>query len=103
MTLWRIHPAADPGDSRWQDRRIWAEIIVRADGSALALRAASKFDRPPGSPQQGNESGSLEPGFDDEKLYWVEQLDPAEAARYADAPDRSGVIVARPLRDGAAV
>lgn len=100
MLVWRIHPAADPGDSRWQDRRIWAEIIVRADSPALALRAAAKFDRPPGSPQQGNESLSLESGFDDEKLYWVQALGPAETARYADAPDRGGIIAAHPLAQG---
>ena len=100
MLVWRIHPAADPGDSRWQDRRIWAEIIVRADSPALALRAAAKFDRPPAFPRPGNESLSLESGFDDEKLYWVQELDPAEAARYADAPDQGGVIAARPLSHG---
>lgn len=103
MPVWRIHPAADPGDSRWQDRRIWAEIIARADSPALALRAAAKFDRPPASPQPGNESLSLESGFGDEKLYWVELLDPIEAARYDDAADHGGVIAARPLRDGTGV
>ncbi|WP_119458355.1 hypothetical protein [Rhodospirillaceae bacterium SYSU D60014] len=80
MILWRIAPVADPRDSRWQDRRIWREVIVRAPSAAMARLIAGRLETNPDRPPVGNESPAFRSGFTDEKLYWVARLSTAEAA-----------------------
>jgi hypothetical protein len=101
MPLWRIHSVAHPEDSRWQGRRIWAEVIVQAESAAFARLMASKLDEPPVPHRLGNESLCFRSGFEDEKLYWVHRLSAVEAARYDVATRGGGVIVALPLADDA--
>ena len=78
MPLWKIVPAADLDDPRWLDRRPWLEVMVRAESAAMARVAASGLDRPP-EPEVGvgNETVGFSSAFDDEKLYWVTQVDAA--------------------------
>jgi len=74
MPLWRLSPAADPDDPRWLDHPIWREVVVRAEGAAEARLAASTLEIDPSAPPSGNEWPSRRSAFDDEKLYWVEQM-----------------------------
>lgn len=92
MPLWRIEPVARPDDPRWQGRRIWREVIVRARNAAFARVIAAELERDPRYPPTGNESLSFTSGFDDEKLYWVSQLDDAEAAAYGGDSGPDGVV-----------
>lgn len=101
MPLWRIYPVTHPDESRWQGRRIWAEVIVHAESAAFARRIASKLDKPPVPHRLGNESSCFRSGFEDEKLYWVHRVDSADAARRETESLRSGIIVATPLIGGA--
>lgn len=97
MALWRIVPAADPDDPRWLDHPIWSEVIVRADGAAAARLAASELELDPAAPPSGNEWPSRRSGFEDEKLYWVQEIsrpDPEMLESRADKP----VIRARRLQ-----
>jgi hypothetical protein len=64
-------------------------VIVEADYAAEARLAAGALARERRPERIGNESPSHRTGFDDEKLYWVQQLDPAEAAAL---PSSSGPI-----------
>lgn len=100
MPIWRIHPVAHPRDSRWQGRRIWEEVIVRADCAALARMIAAKLDEPAVPYRLGNETQCFRSGLQDEKLYWARRLDDADAGRYATAKENDGVIAAVPLTDG---
>lgn len=95
--LWRIQPVAVLGDSRWQGRRVWAEVIVRAPSAAFARVAAGKLDAPAARRRLGNETHCFRSGFADEKLYWVRRVGPTEAAAYEDVEPADGVIVAVPL------
>jgi putative transposase len=45
IPLWRLVPAANPRDPRWQGRTIRAETIVRAPSAAMARVVASRLDR----------------------------------------------------------
>lgn len=98
IPLWRIRPVAVPGDARWQGRRIWPEVIVRAPSAAMARVVASRLDENPGALPVGNETLCFRSGFEDSKLYWVTPVDAAEAAalRQRFAADRStcGVVSA---------
>ncbi|MGF1610148.1 MAG: hypothetical protein ACFCUQ_12185 [Kiloniellales bacterium] len=90
MALWKIVPVADPGEPRWLDHPIWAEVVVRAPTAALARvlaanmeRRAMEVDAP-----AGNESHSFSSGFEDEKLYEVRRLEPRdEPALDGDGPE----------------
>lgn len=99
MPLWRIHPVALLGDTRWQGRRIWAEVVVRAPSAAFARVAAAKLDEPTVRRRLGNETNGFRSGFADEKLYWVRRVGPTEAAAYENVEPADGVIVAVPLSD----
>jgi hypothetical protein len=79
MALWRLYPVAAPTDPRWLDHWIWQEVIVEAGSAAEARLAAGALARERKPERLGNESPADRTGFDDEKLYWVQQLDPAEA------------------------
>ena len=100
MPIWIIYPVANPDDSRWQGRRVWAEVIVRAENAAFARLIASKLDEPPVGHRLGNESLCFRSGFEDEKLYWVQRLDAADAERREVGSRRSAIISATPW-DGA--
>lgn len=97
LPLWRIHPVAQPTDSRWQGRRIWAEVIVRAQSAAMARLIASKLDEPPVPSRIGNETLCFRSGIEDEKLYWVRRLSTDEAFRHEKEDRGAGVIAAVPL------
>lgn len=78
MPLWKIAPAADPDDPRWLDRTPWPEVLVRAETAAQARLVASGLDRPHERARAigvGNESVGFASAFDDEKLYWVTEVD----------------------------
>lgn len=80
MTLWRLVPVARTDSSYWQDHPIWEEVIVRAPTSAQARVLAEEMERreSPDQVPMGNESLSFQSGFQDEKLYWVTRVDPAD-------------------------
>ena len=80
MPLWKIAPAAEPGDPRWQDHAIWREVVVRADTAASARLVATRLERDPEIEPSGNESLSFRSAFVDDKLYWVSQLEESQAA-----------------------
>jgi len=82
MPRWRIFPVAAPGDGRWQGRHIWPETVVEAGSAAEARRAAVAAVVDPSQPRVGNESKAVVTGFEDEKLYWVQELggEPAHRA-----------------------
>lgn len=97
--LWRLHAVAHPGDPHWQGRRIWTEVVVRARSAAFARLIASKLEEPPVPGVLGNETHCFRSGFEDEKLYWVRRLSPAEAAPYEKRDKGDAVIMAVPLSD----
>lgn len=101
MPLWRIQPVARPGDPRWQGRAIWRDVVVRAPSAAFARLVARKLDEPPVRRRLGNETHCFRSGFEDEKLYWVRRLAPAEASAYQNVDPLDGVIVALPWSDDA--
>ena len=92
MRIWKIVPVTPPGDPRWQDHRIWREVIVRAETPAMARLAASAIEwQGQDGVGVGNETLKSRSAFEDEKLYWV--MPTEEAA--ADGP--RGVLRAEPL------
>lgn len=97
MPLWKIVPVTPAEDTRWQGRPIWREVIVRADTAALARVFADAYARR-GADEVGvgNETLDVRTGFDDEKLYWVMEMDPAEAAAAGGADGPPGVLRAEP-------
>jgi hypothetical protein len=99
MPLWKLWPVAHPDDSRWQDHAIWKEVIVRADNAALARQLAARLEWDPDEPPSGNESLPFQSAFQDEKLYWVTQLSPEEAAALGGDAGEQGVIRAVPFAE----
>lgn len=87
MPLWYIHPVAHPGDERWQGRKIWKEVLVRAPSAAMARLFACELDRPAQRRRKGNETLCFRSGLEDAKLYWVERLD-----RCDSISEREGVV-----------
>ena len=96
MRIWKIIPVATERDPHWQDRRIWREVIVRAETASLARLLAAKLDQDGDSAGMGNETPGTRSGFDDEKLYWVTELDTG-AVSPADLNGPPGVLRAEPL------
>ncbi len=92
MPLWKITPVAAADDPRWQDRKIWSQVIVRAPTAAMARVLASELERDPTLPQVGNESLDFQSAFQDEKLYWVEQLPDSTAARFGGEDGPMGIV-----------
>ena len=82
MPRWRIYPVAAPGDGRWQGRHIWPETVVEAGSAAEARLVAAARVLDHRQPRVGNESRAVVTGFEDEKLYWVQELggEPAHRA-----------------------
>lgn len=99
MPLWSFQPVACPCDSRWQGRRIWQEVVVRAPNAAFARLTARQLDEPPVRRRLGNETHCFRSGFEDEKLYWVRRLGSAEASAYRNAESAGGPVVAARLSE----
>ncbi|HSE75973.1 MAG TPA: hypothetical protein VLB05_15750 [Dongiaceae bacterium] len=96
--LWLIEPAADPDDLIWQDRPVWAEVVVAAESPAFARLAAEEKALSPDWIPIGNESASRRAGLNDEQLYHVRPL-PAERRPDFPANPRPGeVLLMRDLR-----
>mgnify|MGYP003146333748 CR=1 FL=1 len=94
MPLWKIVPAASLDDPRWLDRRPWREVLVRAQTASMARLTASGLDRPPEADiGVGNETDGFASAFDDEKLYWVTEVD-------ASASGPAEIVSATPLGSG---
>ena len=78
MPLWKIVPAASPDDARWLGSVPWREVIVRADTAAMARLLAAELERTTDDEHGvGNESLGFRSAFEDEKLYWVSEIDGA--------------------------
>ena len=84
MHLWKIVPVAPPADPRWQDHRIWREVVVCAESAAMARLLAGEMEREDMERQRGrgesaigigNETLDWRSAFVDEKLYWVTEMD----------------------------
>jgi hypothetical protein len=73
MARWRLTPIAEAHDGRWQNRRIWREVVVQASSAAQARLVAAELEMDPSEPLSGNESPSFRSGFLDEKLYRVDR------------------------------
>jgi hypothetical protein len=86
-SFWRLTPTAAPDDPRWLDHALWDEVIVKAPSAAEArlLAGALAAHKPE---RIANESAAGRTGFDDEKLYWVQQI----AAPDVPADQPEGVI-----------
>lgn len=85
MPLWKLVPGTHATDPRWQDRPIFAEVIVRAATSGLARRHAAVFELGLGPDRHGHAVGNgsepLGSALEDEKLYHMLTLDEAAAPR----------------------
>ena len=92
MPLWRFVPVADRTDSRWQDRRIWHDIVVRAPSAAMARILAADAEDVSVPRHVGNEAPVKAGGFADPALYWVERLGAEEAQQYGPADGPMGVV-----------
>jgi len=92
MPLWRFVPVADRTDSRWQDRRIWRDVVVRAPSAAMARLLAADAQEEYVPPRVGNEARGSDGGFSDPGLYWVERLNAEEASAYGGESGPMGVV-----------
>lgn len=92
MPLWRLVPVADRTDSRWQDRRIWHDVVVRAPSAAMARLLAADAETHDVPARVGNEATGASGGFDDPVLYWVDRLDAEEAQAYGGEDGPMGVV-----------
>lgn len=98
MRLWLIEPAVGPDDEYWQDRPVWAEIVVAAESPAFARLAAEKALMDPAWTHVGNESESRRSGLNDPHLYHVRALPPERSANFTDAAVPGEILFARELR-----
>jgi hypothetical protein len=96
--LWLIEPVADPDDLIWQDRPVWAEVVVAAENSALARQAAEQTALSPDWIHIGNESPSRRAGLNDEQLYHVRLLPPERRAGFPQDVRPGEVLAMRQLR-----
>jgi len=80
MAVWKIEPAAPPTDARWLDYGRWDEVRVRAPTPGQARLAAAEMERLGAPSGVGNESAAFRSGFEDEKLYWVRQVEDERAS-----------------------
>ena len=98
--LWLIEPVADPDDQMWQDRPVWAEVVVSAPSPAFARLAAERkafADAGHWTPV-GNESASRRSGLNDEQLYHVRALPEERRSEFPSAPENGEVLLMRELR-----
>src|SRR5512134_1877730 len=96
--LWLIEPGAHPDDQMWQDRRIWAEIVVAAQSPAFARLAAEHQALSPHWTHVGNGSDSRRSGLNDEQLYHVRALPAERRAAFSAEPGDGEVLLMRELR-----
>lgn len=94
MPVWRIHAVAAPNDPRWQGRKIWKDVVVRAPTAAVARLLAADLDRPAETRISHARNLRDWSGFDDEKLYWVQRLSLEHALRFGLIGDSDQVIAA---------
>jgi hypothetical protein len=99
MALWRIYAVANPSDARWQGRKIWKEVIVRAPSAAMARLIACDLEKLTGSRANNTPNVCDWSGFTDEKLYWVHRLNPEHEASFGEKGDSDQVITAALLDD----
>lgn len=97
VPLWQIEPILDPDDDAWQDRPIWADIVVAADSAAFARLAAERHALSEPSVPVGNESESRRSGLNDEKLYRVAELPSDRRGAFPAAPEAGAVLSMRIL------
>ena len=96
--LWLIEPVADAGDQMWQDRPIWAEVVVAAPSPAFARLAAERRALSPDWIPIGNESESRRSGLNDEQLYHVRPLPPERRGNFPESARDGEVLLMRELR-----
>lgn len=96
--LWLIEPVADPDDPMWQDRPVWAEVVVAAPSPAFARLAAERHALSPHWTPIGNESESRRSGLNDEQLYHVRALPPERRASFPASARDGEVLLMRELR-----
>jgi hypothetical protein len=100
VDLWLIEPAVDADDQIWQDRAVWAEIVVAADSPAFARLAAEHKALSPEWTHIGNESESRCAGLNDEQLYHVRPLPADRRSSFPVDPQPGQVLLMRGLRPG---
>jgi hypothetical protein len=91
MALWKLTPAAEPDDDRWQGRTMWKEVIVEAATAAFARQFAAEWELGRTRQQVGNESPSPLSGFIDEKLYWARRM-PAKEVLHLSLESNGGPV-----------
>ena len=96
--LWLIEPVADPDDPMWQDRPVWAEVVVAAPIPAFARLAAERHALSPHWTSIGNESESRRSGLNDEQLYHVRALPPERRGSFPATVRNGEVLLMRELR-----
>ena len=96
--LWLIEPVTDPDDQMWQDRPVWAEVVVAAQSPAFARLAAERKAMPSDWTPVGNGSESRRSGLNDEQLYHVRALPAERRAAFAATPRDGEVLLMRELR-----
>jgi hypothetical protein len=97
-TLWLIEPAVHPDDDAWQDRPVWAEVVVSAESPAFARLAAERQTLSAHWTPVGNASESRRAGLNDEKLYHVRALPDDRRDAFPAELRRNQVLMMRPLR-----
>ena len=98
VPLWLIEPAAAPDEECWQDRAVWAEIVVAAESPAFARLAADKALLDPNWTHVGNESESRRSGLNDAHLYHVRALPEERRKDFPDIAAAGDILLARELR-----
>jgi hypothetical protein len=96
--LWLIEPVTDPASEMWQDRPVWAEVVVAADSPAFARLSAERKALPPHWTPVGNESESRRSGLNDEQLYHVRPLPMERRVEFPADPQPGDVLLMRELR-----
>ncbi len=71
MGLWVFTPAAAANDPRWQGRKQFDRVVVRAPSPAFARLVARTLDTPDKALEYGQQDPHLGSGFKDELLYHV--------------------------------
>ena len=98
--LWLIEPVTDPDDQMWQDRPVWAQVVVAAQSPAFARLVAERHALSPQWTPVGNESASRRSGLNDEQLYHVRELPTDRRSSFPDEPDDGDVLLMEILRPG---
>jgi hypothetical protein len=99
--LWLIEPNAAPEDPRWQGREIW-QLVVAAPSAAFARLEAEHWAL--GQRRLvhvGNESLSVNAGFNDEQLYFVRALPENVGPSLDEFAGSSVMMLAGPMQSTA--